>query len=102
MLKVKKLSEMIGMRVFTDSGDFFGSIEEVNLVDNRIDSWRMVVARSSPMVAMLGGARGIIVPHNFVKAIGEDVVIISKNAVPVGVREEEDLDLASGSAEDLA
>jgi sporulation protein YlmC with PRC-barrel domain len=29
----------------------------------------------------LGGARGLIVPHQFVKAVG-DVVVISKAAIP--------------------
>ena len=37
---------------------------------------------------MLGGARGIVVPHQFVKAIG-DVIVISKNAVQVRAEEEE-------------
>ncbi|MFZ5955561.1 MAG: PRC-barrel domain-containing protein [Nanoarchaeota archaeon] len=88
MLKIKRISEVLGKRVFTDSGDFFGTIEEVNLVDNRIDSWRIVIARGSGMGSLLGGARGIIVPHNFVKAIG-DVIVINKNAVPI--REEQEI-----------
>lgn len=88
MLKIKKLSEILGKKVFTDSGDLFGVVEEFNLLDNKIDGWRIVVSRDSGMSSMLGGARGIIVPHQFVKAIG-DVVVINKNAVPV--REEEDL-----------
>ena len=28
---VKKISEVLGTKVYTDSGDFFGEIEEVNL-----------------------------------------------------------------------
>jgi sporulation protein YlmC with PRC-barrel domain len=94
MLKIKKLSEVLGKKVFTDSGDLFGVVEEFNLLDNRIDGWRIVVSRDSGMTSVLGGARGIIVPHQFVKAIG-DVVVINRNAVPV--REEEDL--ASGQEE---
>ena len=76
------MSEVVGLRVYTDSGDLFGVIEEVNLVDNKIDGWRIVVARESGMIEVLGGARGIIVPHQFIKAIG-DIFIIDKNAVPV-------------------
>ena len=83
------MSESIGRRVYTDSGDLFGVVEELNLVDNKIDGWRIVVSRESGMIEVLGGARGIIVPHQFIKAIG-DIVIINKNAVPVQ-REEEDL-----------
>ena len=88
MLRIKRLSEVVGRRVYTDTGDLFGLIEEVNLVDNKIDGWRIVVSRESAMVQILGGARGIIVPHQFIKAIG-DIIIINKNAVPVQQEEEE-------------
>jgi sporulation protein YlmC with PRC-barrel domain len=88
MLKIKKLSEILGKKVFTDTGDLFGIVEEFNLIDNKIDGWRIVVSRASGMSSMLGGARGIIVPHQFIKAIG-DVVVISKNAVPVKEEDEE-------------
>ena len=75
----------MGRKVYTDNGDFFGVVEELNLLDNKIDGWRIVVSRIGPM---LGGARGIIVPHQFVKAIG-DVIVISKNAIPVRSEEDE-------------
>jgi len=87
MLRIKRLSEVVGKKVYTDSGDLFGMIEEVNLVDNKIDGWRIVVSRESGMIEVLGGARGIIVPHQFIKAIG-DILIINKNAVPVRSEEE--------------
>ncbi len=95
MLKIKRISEVIGKKVFTDDGDLFGTIEELNLVDNKIDGWRIVVARESGLSSMLGGARGIIVPHQFIKAIG-DVVVISKNAVPV-TKADDDLPLEEES-----
>jgi sporulation protein YlmC with PRC-barrel domain len=88
MLRIKRMSEIVGRRVYTDSGDLFGMIEEVNLIDNKIDGWRIVVARESGMIQVLGGARGIIVPHQFIKAIG-DIIIINKNAVPVQTEDEE-------------
>ncbi len=90
MLKIKRLSDVVGKTVYTDNGDLFGIIEEVNLVDNKIDGWRIVVSRESSLSSLLGGARGIIVPHQFIKAIG-DVLIINKSAVPL--QEEEDIDL---------
>ena len=90
MLKIKKMSEVIGKRVYTDAGDLFGVVEELNLLDNRVDGWRIVVSRESGMSALLGGARGIIVPQQFIKAVG-DILLISKSAVPV--KEEEDIDL---------
>jgi sporulation protein YlmC with PRC-barrel domain len=97
MLKIKKLSEVIGKKVFTDSGDLFGLVEEVNLVDNKIDGWRIVVSRDSGMNAVLGGARGVIVPQQFLRAIG-DVIVISKNAVPL---KEEDEELALDDSESM-
>jgi sporulation protein YlmC with PRC-barrel domain len=91
MLNIKKLGEVIGKRVYTDSGDLFGVVEEINLIDNKIDGWRIVIAKESGMVQVLGGARGIIVPHQFIKAIG-DIILINRNAVPVRSSEEEDFE----------
>lgn len=79
MLRIKRISEVIGKRVYTDAGDFFGEIEEVNLVENKIDGWRIKVAGN--ILNLLGGARGVIIPHQFVKAVG-DVFIVSKSALP--------------------
>ena len=70
-----------------------GMVEEVNLVDNKIDGWRIVVSKEAGMNTLLGGARGIIVPHQFIKAIG-DIVLINKNAIPVQPEEEIDLEEA--------
>jgi len=81
MLKIKKLREMIGLKVFTDGGDYFGEIEEANLSENKVDGWRIKIARDSALAPFLGGAKGIIVPHQFVKAVG-DVVVINKSAIP--------------------
>jgi sporulation protein YlmC with PRC-barrel domain len=78
-MRIKKVSEVLGNRVYTDSGDFFGEIEEANLSDNRIDGWRIRVG--SGVVSMIGGAKGVIIPHQFVKAIG-DVFLINKSALP--------------------
>ncbi len=94
-MNIRKLSEMIGKKVFTDSGNLFGLVEEVNLVDNKVDGWRIVVSRESGMNSVLGGARGVIVPQQFLRAIG-DVVLISKNAVPL--KEEGDDELALDNA----
>ena len=86
MLKIKKITDIMGKRVYTDAGDFFGEIEEANLAENKIEGWRIRVIRS--MGSFLGGARGVIIPHQFVKSVG-DVMIISKSAVPQYNPEEE-------------
>ena len=80
MLRVKKLTDVIGKKVYTDVGDFFGEVEESNLVENKVGSWRIRVASS--MGSFLGGARGVIIPHQFVKAVG-DVLIISRASLPL-------------------
>lgn len=71
------------MKIFTDGGDFIGTVEEANLIDNKLDSWKVRIARDSGVSAMLSGARGLIIPHQYVKAFGE-VVLISKAAIPEG------------------
>jgi sporulation protein YlmC with PRC-barrel domain len=80
-MRIRKISEVIGFRVFTDGGDLFGQIEEANLFENKIESWRIKVGGS--VGAVMGGARGVIVPHQFVRAIS-DVFIISRGALPSG------------------
>ncbi len=78
-MKIKKISEALGKRVFTDSGEFFGEVEEANLHENKIDGWRIRVGGS--VMPLMGGARGVIIPHQFVRSIS-DVFIINKSALP--------------------
>ena len=78
-MRVKRLSEVIGAKVYTDSGDYFGEVEEANLQDNKVEGWRIKVLGS--MVSLLSGARGVIIPHQFVKAVS-DIFIINKSALP--------------------
>lgn len=78
-MKVKKISEVIGLKVYTDSGDYFGEIEEANIHDNRVEGWRIRVLGN--MAAVISGARGVIIPHQFVKAVS-DIFIINKSALP--------------------
>jgi len=79
MLRVKKMSEVIGKNVYTSEGDMFGQVEEVNFVDNKIDGWRIKIG--SGFISMFGGARGVVIPHQFVKAVG-DILIINRASIP--------------------
>jgi sporulation protein YlmC with PRC-barrel domain len=81
MLKMKKISEAYDMRVFTDSGDYFGDIEEAILTSNKVFGWRIKATKNSFLNKVLGAAKGVIVPHQLVKSVG-DIMIISKSAVP--------------------
>ena len=81
MLKMKKITETYDMKVFTDSGDYFGDIEEAMLTPTKIYGWRVRSTKNSFLSKVLGSAKGVVVPHQLVKAIG-DVMLISKTAVP--------------------
>lgn len=81
MLKLKKITETFEMRVFTDTGDYFGDIEECMLTQNKVSGWRIRATKGSFLAKVLGNAKGVIVPHQLVKNIG-DVMIINKSAVP--------------------
>ena len=81
MLKMKKISETYDMRVFTDNGEYFGDVEESILTQNKIFGWRVRATKNSFLNKVLGSAKGVIVPHQLVKSIG-DIMIISKAAVP--------------------
>lgn len=87
-MKIKKISEIVGKKVYTDSGDFFGEIEEANLHENKIDGWRIKVGGS--VMSLIGGAKGVIIPHQFVKAIN-DICIINKSALPSQETDFEDI-----------
>ena len=89
MLKMKKISETYDMRVFTDTGEYFGDIEESILTQNKVFGWRVKATKSSFLNKVLGSAKGVIVPHQLVKSVG-DIMIISKAAVPSYSGEEEE------------
>ncbi len=81
MLKMKRLSETYNMKVFTDSGDYFGEVEEAILTTTKVFGWKVKATKDSFLNKVLGSAKGVIVPHQLVKSIG-DVMIISKAAIP--------------------
>ncbi|MBS3144479.1 PRC-barrel domain-containing protein [Candidatus Woesearchaeota archaeon] len=88
MLKVKKITHVYEMKVFTDAGEYFGDVEECILTMNKIFGWRVRATRNSSLHKLLGGAKGVIVPHRLVRAIG-DIMIISKSAIPAGAEGED-------------
>ena len=84
-MKIRKITDILRKKVYTDEGDFFGEIEEANLIENKVDGWRIKV--SGGITSLIGGARGVIIPHQFVKSIG-DILIINKSALPTPSDEE--------------
>jgi len=81
MLKMKRIGETYDMRVFTDTGEYFGDVEEVIVTNTKIFGWKVRSTKNSFLIKVLGSAKGVIVPHQLVKNIG-DIMIISKSAVP--------------------
>lgn len=78
-MRIKKITDVVGARVYTDVGDYFGEIEEANLYENKISGWKIRVGGS--IASLIGGARGVIIPHQFVRAIS-DIVIINSSSLP--------------------
>lgn len=81
MLKMKRITSTYDMKVFTDNGDYFGDIEETILTQSKVFGWRVRSTKNSFLNKVLGSAKGVIVPHQLVKSVG-DIMIISKAAVP--------------------
>jgi len=88
MLQTRKLSEVIGLEVYTDAGDLFGEIEEAIIIKNKVDGWRVRASKDSFLTRALAGAKGVIVPHQLVKAVGA-IFIVSRAAAPSYTEEEE-------------
>ena len=95
MLRIKKMSEAVGRHVYTSDGDYFGQIEDVNLLDNKVDGWRIKL--SGGFMGLLGGAKGVIIPQQFVKAIG-DIFIVNKASLPT---RDENIDMAMPEVESV-
>ena len=88
-MKVKQVNGVFNMSVYTDEGTFFGIVEEPILVGNKISGWRVRATKNSILSKILGGAKGVIVPHALVKAI-DHIMIISKEAIPSAEEQEEE------------
>lgn len=88
MLQMKKIKESYDMKVFTDQGDYFGDVEDSILTATKVFGWKIKATKTSFLAKVLGSAKGVIVPHQLVKAVG-DILIISKTAVPNYPAEEE-------------
>ena len=92
-VQTRNITEIYGKEVFTDAGQTFGVVEEAIIAGNKIHSWRIKATRGSFLSRVLSGARGVIVPHQLVKAVN-DVMIISRNAVP-SYEEDDDMETAT-------
>ena len=69
------------MPVYTDDGLYYGDVEESIFSGNKVHGWRVRATKNSMLTRVLSGAKGVTVPHQFVKSIG-DIMIISAHALP--------------------
>ncbi len=90
MIKTKSIDSVFDMEVYTDSGEYFGDVDESVILSNKVFGWRIKATKNSHLSKVLGGAKGVIVPHQFVKAIGS-VMIINKAAIPSFEEEEKEV-----------
>jgi len=81
MLRLKNVSETANLQVYTDDGLYFGDVEDAIINKNKLESWKVRASKSSFLAKALAGAKGVIVPHQLVRAIG-DIMIVSKAAAP--------------------
>ena len=89
MLKMKKVGQTYDLKVFTDAGDYFGDVEDSIVAGNKVSGWKIKATKASFLSRVLGSAKGVIVPHQLVKAVG-DIVIINKSAIPSYDEEEQE------------
>jgi sporulation protein YlmC with PRC-barrel domain len=89
MLRTKKISQTYNMPVYTDEGEYFGEIEESLISNNKLFGWKIKATKNSFLTKVLGSAKGVIVPHQYVKSVG-DILIINKVAVPNYSPEDDD------------
>ncbi|MBD3318628.1 hypothetical protein GF342_01835 [Candidatus Woesearchaeota archaeon] len=86
MIRFKRISETTDMKVFTEYGDYFGEVEEARVTMRKVADWKIRATKNSILERIFqsgagGGGRGVIVRHDFIKAIG-DIMIIKKEAIP--------------------
>jgi sporulation protein YlmC with PRC-barrel domain len=75
MARFKRISDVYEMKVFTDSGYFFGEIEEALIEENRIKSWKIKAVPGSLLSSKVKDAKGVIIPQKFFKAFGDIIIV---------------------------
>jgi hypothetical protein len=73
-LNIRKISETTRSKVYTEDGYFLGEVEDAIISDNKIYGWKIKIL--DPDLSKRG-IRGVIAPHQLIKAMGQ-IWIISK------------------------
>ncbi|BBL45394.1 PRC-barrel domain protein [Nanobdella aerobiophila] len=83
-LNIKKISETINAKIYTEDGYFLGEVEDAIISGNKIYGWKIRVLDQD---LIKRGIKGIIAPHQLVKAMGQ-IWIISKAVYSIKSGEE--------------
>ena len=75
MTKFKKVTDAYGMKVFTDTGYFFGEIDEAVIEDGVVKSWKIKAISGSIIAKTVKNAKGVVIPHRFFKAFGDIILV---------------------------
>ncbi|MFB6215614.1 MAG: PRC-barrel domain-containing protein [Candidatus Aenigmatarchaeota archaeon] len=93
---VEKLLDTFGKDVFTDRGEYCGQVEnvKVDLDRFRIGSIVLKADKRTYLGNILGGKKGVVIPYQFVKAIGDIVIIkhISPDSLSGGEKKEAEVE----------
>lgn len=79
MARFKRISDVYEMKVFTDTGYFFGEIEEAIIEDNSVKNWKIKAVPGSLLSSKVKDAKGVVIPQKFFKAFGDIIIIQEVN-----------------------
>ena len=85
VLNLRRLSDVYNLKVYTEDGMYLGEVEDVLISGNRIYGWKIKI--NDPEL-LKRGAKGLIIQHQLVKAIGQ-IMIVSRIVYPIKREEEE-------------
>jgi sporulation protein YlmC with PRC-barrel domain len=76
-LNERTMAEIQGRDIFTDKGAYCGKIADVefDLQKFRLRAVVVDAAKGSFLANIVGGRRGVIVPYQMIKAVGDIVII---------------------------
>ena len=75
MARFKRITDMYGTKVFTDSGYFFGEVGEIIIEGNKLRSWKINSVTGSLLSSRVKDAKGVIIPHKFFRAFGDIIIV---------------------------
>ena len=85
-LNIRRISETARSKIYTEDGYFLGEVEDAIIMGNKIYGWKIKVLDPD---LVRRGVKGIIAPHQLIKAMGQ-IWIISRAVYSVKSPSEEE------------